>query len=141
MKTRLLILAAGLMMFSACGKKLKPTDVAGSYAVADSWKSSIEMIGTGNLNYDLDIVADGEDGVILMNVNKTLSGVKGKLKGDEILIDKQTIASPSGNLYDVLPGKAKIMDQKIMLTFTYSDEERANGIGKVTCDIMGSKKM
>ncbi len=139
MKGRIAVVLIAALLMGSCAKKLTPKDVAGSYAVADSWKSNKELIGTGSLSYDLEIVADGDAGVILMNVNKTLNGVKGLLKGDEIVIDKQTIASASGNLYDVLPSTGKIIDNKIVMTFMYSDEARANGIGEIKCDIIGSK--
>lgn len=139
MRSRIWMMAVAVLMVASCGKKAKPADVAGAYTVTDSWKSNKELIGNGTLNYDLEIVADGDDGVILMNVNKTLNGVKARIKGGEIVIEKQTLASASGNLYDVLPGTAKIVDDKLLVTFTYTDEARANGIGEVKCDIMGAK--
>ena len=138
MKTKWMIPIVVLGLFYvSCGPA--SFKFSGIYSVSDSWTSSKTDIGTGNLEYDLTIVPDGNDGVILMNVNKTLNRVKAKVKGDELIVEKQVAVSSSGKAYAVLGQTGKLSDNKLVLKFSYSDTEYANGIGEITCEITGTK--
>lgn len=131
-----------LALFAGCGKSERPSDkFSGTYPVKDSWSSTKSEIGNGNLAYDLIIVPDGDDGVVLMNVNKTLNGVKGKVKDDEITIEKQTAKSIAGKSYMVMGQTGRLIDNnKLVLFVSYSDEDYGNAIGEVRCDINGTKE-
>jgi len=139
MKTRLFmsLVVTGLFLTSCGGGSLK---YSGIYDVNDKWSSSKTDLGTGSLDYELIIIPDGADGVILMNVNKTLNRVRAKVKGDEIVIEKQTLQSVSGKTYTVSGKTGKLVDNKLLLTFVYSDVDHANSIGEITCDITGTKE-
>jgi hypothetical protein len=130
-----------LAIFAGCGKSERPSDkFSGTYPVKDSWSSTKTLIGSGNLAYDLIIVPDGDDGVVLMNVNKTLNGVKAKVKDNQFTIEKQIAKSIAGKSYTVMGQTGMLTENKLNLYFSYSDEDYGDAIGEVRCDISGTKE-
>ena len=141
MKTKLCLLTAVLFLFAiGCGKKEKPSEkFSGTYKVIDQWSSSKAEIGTGTLNYDLTIVPDGDEGVLLMNVNRTFNGVKAKVTDDAITIPSQPITSGSGTSYMINGYTGKLSENNLTLSFVYSDALYGYSVGEVTCAITGAK--
>src|SRR5438045_893345 len=112
------IILLTVILIAGCGKSIRPSDkFSGTYPVKDSWSSTKTDIGSGNLAYDLIIVPDGEDGIILMNVNKTLNGVKGKVKDNQFTIEKQTAKSIAGKTYTVMGQTGMLTENKLNLYF------------------------
>lgn len=133
----LLMLIMAVSMFG-CGKSQHPGyKFTGLYSVEDQWKSSKELIGNGNLEYDLIIIPYGEDGVMLMNVNKTLNKVKAKIDGDKLVFQKQTVKSAADKSYSVAEQTGTISENKLEMDFEYSDSNYGDLIGTVTCKITG----
>lgn len=134
-------LIAVLLFASGCGKKEKPNEkFIGTYKVTDDWKSSRTEIGSGSLKYDLIIVPDGEDGLLLMNVNKTLNSVKAKVTDDIFTIPYQTSVSSTGKTYNVNGFTGKIVGDKLELKFAFNEDALYSGIGNVDCNINGTKE-
>lgn len=139
-----LFLTVFLMMFVffACSKKEKPNaKFIGTYQTSDSWGSSKPEIGSGSLEYVMTIKADGEDGekVILSNVNKTLDGVKGTIKGDSLIIEKQTAKSNSGKTYQVDNAVGTLSGNTLKIEFGYDDLDYGNAIGYIFSYVSGIK--
>ena len=129
-------------VIGSCGKKeeVKPNaKFLGTYQVKDVWGSSKSEIGSGSLDYVLTIKPSGDSAVIIDNINKTLMGVKGTVKGDSILIEKQTSKSSSGTTYDVDPETGVLTGKMLKLNFGYHDLDRANAIGYVVVTMDGVK--
>ena len=96
MKLRLFIVlfSASLILFS-CGKKENPNaKFVGSYKVTDTWGSSHSELGSGTLDYTITMTADGEDGLIINNFNKTLNNVKAKVSNDSFYVAKRDRNQP-----------------------------------------------
>ncbi len=127
---------------TGCGKKevVKPNaKFLGTYQVKDIWGSSKPELGSGSLEYVLTIKPSGDTAVIIDNVNKTLVGVTAKVKGDSLLIDKQTAKSSSGTTYDVDPEVGVLSGKDLKLNCGYNDLDRANLIGYVVVTMDGVK--
>ncbi len=140
MKAKLIILSVmlTLIIISGCGKK-DNEKFAGVYSVSDDWKSSKTIIGSGNLEYDMTVVPDGDDGVLLMNVNKTFNSVKATVEGESITVGSQIIQSVSGTKYKINGYSGKLKDNKLDLKFVYSDALYGDAVGEVECNISGTK--
>ena len=127
---------------SGCGKKevVKPNaKFIGTYQVKDVWGSSKSEIGSGSLEYVLTIRPSGDSAVIIDNVNKTLMGVKGKVQGDSLIIEKQESKSAAGKTYDVDPETGVIKGNKLTLNFGYHDLDKGNLIGYIVVTMDGVK--
>jgi hypothetical protein len=142
MKTKSIILVAiTLIIFIAgCAKKEKPNaKFVGSYQTSDTWGSSKDELGSGTLEYVMTIIADGEDGIIIDNVNKTLHGIKAKVSNDSFYVEKQTANSTRGNTYKVTEGSGTLTGNTLKFSFGYNDVESGNAIGYIFCRINGKK--
>ena len=137
-KIAILISLFSIILISGCSKEPAGKKFAGTYTVTDAWKST--TVGSGNLAYDMMVVADGDDGIMLMNVNKTFSGVKAKVSSDEITVGSQMISSNAGTKYQINGYTGKLKDDKLDLKFVYSDVLFANAVGEVECTITGTKQ-
>ena len=142
MKTKLfVVLLSALFVFYSCGKKEKANvKMAGSYKVSDSWGSSKSEIGSGTLEYTMTITADGDDGIIVNNVNKTLDGVKATVSNDSFHVKKQSVKSKSGKTYRVDEKSGTIKGNELKIDFGYDDLEQDNAIGYIYCIISGNKE-
>ena len=142
MKSKLfIILFALVFIFCSCGKKENPNaKFVGTYSITDSWGSSNSLIGSGTLEYTLTITDDGEDGIILNNVNKTLDGIKAKVSNDSFMISKQTVNSKSGKTYDVDAKTGTLSNNTLRIDFGYNDIDYGNLIGYIYCIISGKKE-
>ncbi len=142
MKSKMLfVLLASLFIFCSCGKKESPNaKFVGSYKITDSWGSSKAEIGSGTLEYTMTITADGEDGIILNNVNKTLDGIKAKVSNDSFMVKKQVVKSKAGQTYDVDEKSGTLSGSTLKIDFGYDDINYSNGIGYVYCIISGTKE-
>lgn len=133
----LLLIIAAVSMFG-CGKAQHPGyKFTGIYSVEDQWTSSKEFIGSGDLEYDLIIVPYGEDGVMLMNVNKTLNRVKAKIDGDKFVIQKQTVKSAADKSYSVVEQSGTLTENELEIDFEYNDSNYGDLIGTIQCKIKG----
>lgn len=140
MKTKLFILSAVLTMIFIAGCGQKPSQkFAGVYSVTDDWKSSKTAIGSGNLEYDMTVVPDGDDGVLLMNVNKTFNSIKASVEGETMTVNSQIVSSNSGTKYKINGYTGKLKDNKLDLKFVYSDALYGDAVGEVECTITGTK--
>jgi hypothetical protein len=143
MKTKLAVLSFCIAVFIVfgCGKKKENPNAkfTGTYKVHDTWGSSKEFIGSGSLDYDLTITAEGEDGIILNNVNKTLDGIKAKVSGDSIIIKKQTVKSKAGKSYDVDEKTGTVTNNSLSLIFGYDDLDHGDAIGYIYAELSGVK--
>lgn len=139
--TFVIILAAALFLFG-CGKKERPSEkLSGVYKATDNWSSNKTVIGSGTLQYDLIITPDGEDGLILMNVNRTLNGIKATVINDnEFTIPTQNATSAAGKQYTVNGFRGKLTGNSLDLKFTYGDDLYASAIGTVDCAITGTRE-
>ncbi len=142
-QTKLAVLIVLVLIFAAagCGKKKEVPNAKflGTYKVNDTWGSSKPLIGSGSLEYEMTITADGENAVILNNLNKTLDGVKAKVSGDSLLISKQTLKSKSGSTYDVDEKVGVLKGSNINIIFGYDDLNYADAIGYVYAELNGVK--
>ena len=126
------------MFVSGCGKVSASKKFVGTYTVSDAWSSS--KVGTGNLNYDMMITSDGDDGILLINANKTFSGVKATVSDDQITIPSQQITSNAGTKYMINGYTGKLKDNNLDLKFVYSDILYGSAVGEVECTITGTKQ-
>lgn len=143
MKTKLIIitLAISMLFVFGCKKKELPNaKFVGTYKVTDTWGSSKSEIGSGTLEYTLTITADGEDGIILDNVNKTLFGIKAKVSGDSLIVQKQTTTSKTGKTYEVDNKSGTMINNKLIIDFGYDDLNYGDAIGYVYAMIRGDKE-
>ena len=142
MKEKLfVILFALIFIFYSCGKKENPNaKFIGTYTITDSWGSSNSLIGNGTLEYKLTITADGEDGIIINNVNKTLDGIKAKVSNDSFMISKQTIKCKSGKTYDVDAKTGTLTENILKIDFGYDDISYGDAIGYIYCIMNGKKE-
>ncbi len=138
-KMFIVLFFVSLVLFS-CGKKESPNaKFVGSYKVTDTWGSSKSELGSGTLDYTMTITADGENGIIIDNFNKTLDGVKAKVSNDSFMVAKQTVKSKAGKSYDVDEKSGSITNGKLKIDFGYSDLDHGNAIGYIYCIIEGDK--
>ena len=130
-----------LLVFAGCGKKKENPNAKfiGTYETQDTWGSSKSEIGSGSLEYQMTITASGEDGVILNNVNKTLDGVKGTVKGDSLIIEKQTAKSKAGKTYRVDNVVGVLSNNTLTMDFGYDDLEYGEAIGYLFASVKGVK--
>lgn len=136
----LVLFSAALILF-ACGKKENPNaKFVGTYKVTDTWGSSHSELGSGTLDYTITIKADGEDGLIIDNFNKTLNGVKAKVSNDSFYVSKQTAKSTAGKTYDVDEKAGTLSNGKLKIDFGYSDLDYGDLIGYIYCIIEGEKQ-
>lgn len=128
--------------FQTAEKKEKPNEkLSGVYKVVDNWSSSKTLIGSGTLQYDLIITPSGDDGIILMNLNRTLNGIKATVISDnEFTIPTQSTTSAAGNQYTVNGYRGKLTGNSLDLKFAYGDDLYASAIGTVDCAITGTKE-
>jgi len=142
MKAKLfVILLCSVFVFVSCGKKENPNaKFTGSYKITDSWGSSKPEIGSGTLEYTMTITADGEDGIIINNINKTLDGIKAKVSADSFMVKKQTVKSKAGQTYDVDEKSGTVTGNSLKIDFGYDDINYSNGIGYIYCIISGTKE-
>jgi len=140
-KSIILTVITLIIFIAGCGKKENPNaKFVGSYQVTDAWASSKPEIGSGSLKYVMTITADGEDGIIIDNVNKTLYGIKAKVSNDSFYVQKQTAKSKSGNSYLVDEKSGSLTGNNLNIDFVYDDREKDNMIGYVYCIISGTKE-
>ena len=140
MKIKLIILLSVLtvVFISGCSKVSPSKKFVGTYTVTDAWSSS--KVGTGNLNYDMMITSDGDEGILLINANKTFSGVKATVNDDQITIPSQQITSNAGTKYMINGYTGKLKDNNLDLKFVYSDMLYGAAVGEVECTITGTKQ-
>jgi hypothetical protein len=145
--TRLLVLLLSVSGSFSCRQKTKPGGVAGIYEVTDAWRETSsygsaddaydfrEIKDSGRVQYDLGIFPDGEEGLIFMNIHKTISGVKGILNDyGSFSVYEQVITIASGKTY-VMHGWGKLEDNRLDMTFFY----RSGSSGYALCQIEGLK--
>ena|SRR6266540_2088993 len=140
MKLKLIILLSvfSVIFISGCSKESASKKFAGTYTISDSWTST--KVGSGNLDYDMIIVPDGDEGIMLMNVNKTFNGVKANVSEDQITVPSQQISSNAGTKYTINGYTGKLKDNKLDLKFVYSDALYGYAVGEVECTINGTKQ-
>lgn len=138
LKSIIMLLMFTALFISGCSKERASDKFSGTYTVSDTWSSS--KVGTGNLDYDMIIVPDGDEGIMLMNVNKTFSGVKAKVSDETITIPSQQISSNAGTKYTINGYTGKLKENKLDLTFVYSDALYGYAVGEVQCVISGTKQ-
>jgi hypothetical protein len=144
MKIKLIIITLALSMIFVFGckkKELPNAKFVGTYKVVDTWGSSKSEIGSGTLEYTLTITADGETGIILDNVNKTLFGIKAKVSGDSLIVQKQTTTSKTGKIYEVDNKSGTMTNNKLNIDFGYDDLNHGDAIGYVYAMIRGDKEV
>ena len=130
-------------VITGCSKKEteKPNaKFIGSYQVKDVWASNKTEIGSGSLEYEMTIKANGDSSVIIDNINKTLFGVNGVTRGDTLYILSQTGKSKAGKSYDVGEQYGYITDGKLILNCDYHDLYLGNLIGSVSATMVGTRK-
>jgi hypothetical protein len=129
-------------VIGGCSKKeeVKPNaKFLGTYKVNDVWGSSKSEIGSGSLDYEMTIKPSGDTAIIIDNINKTLVGVKGRVQGDSVIIEKQVAKSSSGTSYDVDPETGVLNGNKLTLNFGYHDLDKGNLIGYIVVTMNGVK--
>ncbi len=107
--------------------------ILGTFRAKDKWVSSISYIGSGELNYTVDIIAgDGDDTFIMKNLNQTLTSVAGYVSGNVITFNvSQSVSSSAGKSYFFQYGSGEIMDGGTILKikYSYNDLYQGNAIG------------
>ncbi len=137
----IVILLSAIFIFYSCSKKESPNaKFVGSYQITDTWGSSKSEIGSGTLDYTLTITADGEDGIIMNNVNKTLDGVKATVSNDSFHVKAQTVKSKAGKTYRVDEKSGTLSGKIFKIDFGYDDLDYGNAIGYIYCIINGTKE-
>lgn len=131
-----------MLALSGCGKKesVKPNaKFLGTYKVKDVWASNKTEIGSGSLEYELNIKPNGDSLVTIDNINKTLFGVRGVAKDDTLYILSQTGKSLAGRSYELDEQRGYIDGGKLVLNCDYNDLYIANLIGSVSVTMVGTK--